>query len=759
MRQYDWNNRLTEERTIDKKNTIDRRVCYGYDAAGNLLCEMVRGAEGECLETRYQYDLKDRLTHQVTQGGAVTRYLYNQNDQLIKEIRPHGYEAGTDEGTGTAYSYDCRGNRIRTVNGLGQMVEARAYNLQDLPVAEKDGLGNETGLNYTLDGQVKDVTRGSGNRRRKLQSYEYNARGQITGIIDGVGEKVSYDVDHWGRITEVGFSDGVKELYSYSPSGQVTKAADGNGNTVEYRYNSFGKVRERIDQMGYVETFQYDECGNLSLYTDRNGNQVHRTYNVFGNPVYEKATDKNGGNAVVTTYGYDSLGRLTRAVCDGYSYEYYYNEQGLLREKRSSGKRLISYEYDNAGQMIWMTNPAGITVSYEYDLLGRMSRIHNSSGMEVRYEYDCLDRLEQITYGNGIVTRYQYDDSGNISQLETKAGDKSLLSFRYEYDGNGNRTSKIGEQKLVGGESSNLSVTYQYDVRGQLLEENRNGDACCYTYDAAGNRLQKASKEELTSYLYNEKNQLVSEEGNRGKKTFIYDPQGSIIKEVNPDGIKKFLYNTKNQQTEVRIGEGNVQANRYDAENLRCEMRENEKLIQFVYHRGELLYEGGEEKQTSYYLGGGIEAGQSGEKVHYYHQDEQLSTVLMTDSAGNIQNCYQYDAFGQELEKSERIFNRIRYTGQQYDVQTEQYYLRARYYNSFSGRFLQEDAYLGDGLNLYTYCANNPVIYNDPSGYVMTEADYAKIMYDTEGKGYAYYQNRTHSGGLRNDTPSTTRFK
>ncbi|MCI6451754.1 DUF6531 domain-containing protein, partial [Hungatella sp.] len=267
-RSYDWNNRLTEERTIDKKNKIDRRVCYVYDAAGNLLCEMVRGAEGECLETRYQYDLKDRLTHQITQGGAVTRYLYNQNDQLIKEIRPHGYEARTDEGTGTAYSYDCRGNRVRTINGLGQLVKEQAYNLQDLPVAEKDGLGNETGLNYTLDGQVKDVTRGSGTRRRKLQSYEYNARGQITGIIDGVGEKVSYDVDHWGRITEVGFSDGVKERYSYSPSGQALNATDGNGNTVEYRYNSLGKVRERIDQMGYVETFQYDECGNLSLYID-----------------------------------------------------------------------------------------------------------------------------------------------------------------------------------------------------------------------------------------------------------------------------------------------------------------------------------------------------------------------------------------------------------------------------------------------------------------------------------------------------------
>ena len=433
-----------------------------------------------------------------------------------------------------------------------------------------------------------------------------------------------------------------------------------------------------------------------------------------------------------------------------------YFAKGLLKEKRSSGKRLISYEYDNAGQMIRMTNPEGIKVSYEYDLLGRMSRIYNSSGMEVRYEYDCLGRLEQITYGNGIVTRYQYDDSGNISQLETKAGEKGLLSFRYEYDGNGNRTSKIGEQKLAGGESNNLSATYQYDIRGQLLEENRNGEACCYTYDAAGNRLQKADKEELTSYLYNEKNQLVCEEGARGKRTFIYNPQGSIIREESPFGIKQFLYNTKNQQTEVRIENGTVQANRYDAENLRCEMRENEKLIQFVYHRGELLYERGEENQTSYYLGAGIEASQIGQKVYYYHQDEQLSASLITDAIGNIQNYYQYDAFGWELDNAECIFNRIRYAGQQYDVQTEQYYLRARYYNPFIGRFLQEDAYLGDGLNLYMYCRNNPVMYYDPSGYAyqkdmvatiagMTYADKVEALYKRRDE---YYQGKKDNGAL-----------
>ena len=69
-----------------------------------------------------------------------------------------------------------------------------------------------------------------------------------------------------------------------------------------------------------------------------------------------------------------------------------------------------------------------------------------------------------------------------------------------------------------------------------------------------------------------------------------------------------------------------------------------------------------------------------------------------------IRNSYQYDAFGIPLETTEQLNNRIRYTGQQYDELTEQYYLRARYYNPVAGRFMQEDVYQGDGLNLYAYC-------------------------------------------------------
>lgn len=49
---------------------------------------------------------------------------------------------------------------------------------------------------------------------------------------------------------------------------------------------------------------------------------------------------------------------------------------------------------------------------------------------------------------------------------------------------------------------------------------------------------------------------------------------------------------------------------------------------------------------------------------------------------------------------------------------TGQYYLRARYYNPVLGQFMQKDSYWGDGLNLYAYCDNNPVLYYDLSGYI-----------------------------------------
>ena len=337
------------------------------------------------------------------------------------------------------------------------------------------------------------------------------------------------------------------------------------------------------------------------------------------------------------------------------------------------------------------------------------------------YGYDALNRIRHIRYGNGVETAYTYDGDGNVRTLETRAGKTVLLSFAYRYDGNGNRTAKTGTQATLGGiisGSNVLDISYAYDVRGQLLEERRNGASVCYAYDKAGNRIRKTDAQGEIRYLYNAKNQLITEESPADRNQFSYDRQGGIIEEKNLAGIRLFSYNNRHQQTRVETETGNVQENRYDAEGLRFELLENGRRTSFVYHDGELLHEEGREEQgTSYHLGAGMEAFRRGQELSYYHRDEQLSTVFVTDGHRNVQNSYQYDAFGMSLGTTEKLNNRIRYTGQQYDDVTGQYYLRARYYNPVAGRFMQEDVYQGDGLNLYAYCGNNPVVYDDPSGW------------------------------------------
>ena len=105
----------------------------------------------------------------------------------------------------------------------------------------------------------------------------------------------------------------------------------------------------------------------------------------------------------------------------------------------------------------------------------------------------------------------------------------------------------------------------------------------------------------------------------------------------------------------------------------------------------------------------------------YYTQNAHGDVVNLTDAQGAITKSYKYDAFGVEQNIDDSDRNAFRYCGEYYDKETETIYLRARYYNPVTGRFISRDCYTGNtgvplSLNLYTYCYNNPVIYEDSSG-------------------------------------------
>ena len=127
-----------------------------------------------------------------------------------------------------------------------------------------------------------------------------------------------------------------------------------------------------------------------------------------------------------------------------------------------------------------------------------------------------------------------------------------------------------------------------------------------------------------------------------------------------------------------------------------------------------MVYEFTATDDTAYFFGLHLVSSDDYRYVLNAHGD----VVALVNASGAVTKRYEYDAFGVELNPDEADTNPYRYCAEYFDIESGTIYLRARYYSPNHGRFTQLDP-ARDGLNWYAYCANNPILFVDPTGCIL----------------------------------------
>ena len=204
-----------------------------------------------------------------------------------------------------------------------------------------------------------------------------------------------------------------------------------------------------------------------------------------------------------------------------------------------------------------------------------------------------------------------------------------------------------------------------------------------------------------------------------GGTSYSYDAVGN----VTAKGAQGFVYNAAAQMEEATLSAVTVGEYVYNAYNQRTSKTVSGVTTHYVYGPGGMLYgeydSSGNLIREYIYVNGApvaqIDAG-SPESILYLHTDHLLTPRYATDSTGATVWSWDSGAFGAEAPTGSATVN-LRFPGQYYDAETGLHYNWHRYYDPATGRYITSDPLgLAEGLNTYSYAAQNPLSYIDPDG-------------------------------------------
>ncbi|MCM1341395.1 MAG: RHS repeat-associated core domain-containing protein [Acetobacter sp.] len=198
-------------------------------------------------------------------------------------------------------------------------------------------------------------------------------------------------------------------------------------------------------------------------------------------------------------------------------------------------------------------------------------------------------------------------------------------------------------------------------------------------------------------------------------------------------GDKTFTWTSGRNLESITDGE-NEYSYTYDENGIRTSKTVNGVTTYYTTKDGVILSQtDGTDTMYFQYDPNGTPLGFTYNGSQYLHMTNQMGDVIaITDTIGNIMASYIYDEWGNvkniikadsRIEEQLRLAkaNPIRYRGYYCDAETGYYYLQSRYYDPSICRFINVDIPQiakdnSIGLNLFTYCNDNPINNSDPSG-------------------------------------------
>lgn len=553
------------------------------------------------------------------------------------------------------------------------------------------------------------------------------------------------------------------ESYHYTADGQLAEKTDRNGTRTVYTYDGFGRLV--LEQAGTDQkTYTYDKAGNLLTATD-GGVEITRTYdaegrvtsktvdgigttvytydlNPAGGEVSEKSTAPDGITAETL---YDKVGRVSLiSSSDGTWVTESYNRNGSRKATGYGDGSGQEYQYDAAGRVTALVHrdkdgKETERYAYTYDANGNLTCESSSRGA-IYYTYDALNRLTSVTEPEGRVTEYTYDASGNRATKTERHGDVAVRTV-YTYDAVNLLVRQQGDDGTV--------VVYTYDANGNLLAEDTAGETkdtgdklaaeeitvpdgegdVIPSGDEQGTAMSAVATGSLTvdallPAFLPDKTETVTGSAIDTEDTVFFT---AALETVSGSAIRLYTYDNFNRLTAYQSGD-TLAAYTYNAEDYRITKQvvspDKETFTRYFYEGSHVTLEadavGNITAHNTYSIN--LASRTVGGEGYYYFYNAHGDVVKLAGIRSGEEITYRYDAFDTLIEANGEADNSITYAGYQYDAESGLYYLNARYYDSTTARFLTEDTYAGQAndplsLNRYTYCANNPLRYTDPSGH------------------------------------------